>query len=109
MIKIKFRHEYDLLTDFPDDYHGQKIYWGTHCRICDDGVELATGLAILSPKDKFSKPVGRAISFYRALKSISNRNIRKQVAGLVDAKTLKMGRELVDDGDVIFTLTFVNG
>lgn len=95
MIKIKFRHEYDYLFS-PLDVNGvYKRHWGTSCRIYDDGVELAEGLAYLSPKDQFSKPVGRAVSFYRALKNIPSRDMRKRVAASVDKETLILGRELV--------------
>lgn len=94
-MKIKFRHEYEHLYSPLDDDGWYKRYHATVCTIWDGDIELAKGVATLSPQDHFSRPVGRAISFYRAFKQIRNRDERIEIAKLIDAKTLKLGRELV--------------
>lgn len=94
MFRIKYRHEYNETEPIFVDEKPQKVYWGTVCKIFNGETLIASRTALLNPKDQFSRRTGRAVAFYKALKSIEDKEIRRQVAGYVDEVFLAEGRKL---------------
>lgn len=70
-LKVCFKHGVDVKADKKS----------TECRIFDRRTNqlIATGVALCSNKDAFSKPKGRMLSFERALRDVfgSHRGLRR--------------------------------